>query len=274
MKIGKEFADFKSFKEAKEHGFDCVDYPLCGVEPYYSSDLDTLKEKFTPIREQADAAEIEIFQVHGTWPTDDKTPESCEKMVESMKKAIYCAHILGAKCYVIHPAMPAGWGDDDAPLARRLTKERLIALSDVAKPYGITVCLENMPFTAHKLSPIAEVADLVKEIDRDNVKICLDTGHANFFGTKGDEMVRICGENLACLHVHDNYGYGDFHSIPFTRGNIDWAAFRGALKEIGFKGPMMLETGVSKTIPPKARAMAFDLMYEVAVNLDYERECE
>ncbi|MBQ9736096.1 MAG: hypothetical protein IJV96_04860, partial [Clostridia bacterium] len=104
MKIGKEFADFKSFEEAKSYGFDCADYPLCGVEPYYSSDLEALKEKFAPIRAEADAAGVEIYQVHGTWPTDDKTPESCEKMVASMKKAIYCAHILGAKCYVIHPA--------------------------------------------------------------------------------------------------------------------------------------------------------------------------
>ena len=274
MKIGKEFADFKSFEEAKSYGFDCVDYPLCGVEPYYSSDLEALKEKFAPIRAEADAAGVEIYQVHGTWPTDDKTPESCEKMVASMKKAIYCAHILGAKCYVIHPAMPAGWGDDDAPLARRLTKERLIALADVAEPYGINVCLENMPFKAHKLSPISEVADLVREIDRDNVKICLDTGHANFYGTKGDEMVLACGDKLACLHVHDNYGYWDFHSIPYTRGNIDWAAFRSALKEVGYTGPIMLETSVMHNIPSTMRALAFKLMYEVAADLDYERKSE
>ena len=84
-------------------------------------------------------------------------------------------------------------------------------------------------------------------------------------------MVRLCGDKLACLHVHDNPGYADFHAIPFTRGNIDWRGFRDALKEIGYKAPLVLETNIRDDMPKRGRPLALQLMYEAAVALDHER---
>lgn len=262
-----------NFEEARSYGFEVIDYQdICSVEGLLTRTKEDHIARMTAEKARADAAGVEIYQVHGPWPTDDKTAESRERMLAAMKRGIFCASLLGASCYVIHPLMPCGWGEDDAPLARELTKKVLIALSDEAKPYGITVCLENMPFTAHKLSTVEETVALVREINRENVAVCLDTGHANFFGTKGADMVRLCGDKLACLHVHDNPGYADFHAIPFTRGNIDWAGFRAALKEIGYTKPLVLETSIRNDMPPKGRPLALSLMYEAAVALDHERD--
>lgn len=253
------------YAEAAAHGFDVINYEeITSADGVLNTPEETLYARMREERARAEREGVTFSQVHGTWPTDDKTEASCARMLESMKRGVRCAAILGASFYVIHPAMPAGWGEDDPALAARLTKERLIALAEVAEPLGVTVCLENMPFTAHKLSTVEETAALVREIDRASVAICLDTGHANFFGTSGGDMVRLCGEKLGCLHVHDNLGYADFHAIPFTRGNIDWAGFREAIREIGYKDPLMLETEFRADIPESARAHALCLMYEIA----------
>lgn len=279
MKIGVSSGNFHTlpvwgvnFEEARSYGFEAIDYQdICSVEGLLTRTEEEHIARMKEEKARADAAGVEIYQVHGPWPTDDKTEESRARMLAAMKRGIFCASLLGASCYVIHPLMPCGWGEDDAPLARELTKNVLIELSEVAKPCGITVCLENMPFTAHKLSTVEETAALVREIDRENVAVCLDTGHANFFGTKGGDMVRLCGDKLACLHVHDNPGYADFHAIPFTRGNIDWRGFRDALKEIGYKAPLVLETNIRDDMPEKGRRLALSLMYETAIAIDYER---
>ena len=279
MKIGNSSECFLTrpdggvnYEEARAYGFEAIDYQeICSAEGLNNHTKEELRERMAKEKVLADAAGIEIYQVHGPWPTDDKTEESRVKMLSAMKKGIFCASLLGATCYVIHPLMPRGWGEDDAPLARKLTKNVLIELSEVAKPYGITVCLENMPFSAHKLSTVEETVALVREIDRENVAVCLDTGHANFFGTKGGDMVRLCADKLACLHVHDNPGYADVHAIPFTRGNIDWHAFRNALKDIGYRSPLLLEAGIRKDMPKAARPHALRLMYEAASALDYKR---
>ena len=260
------------YAEARTYGFDVINYEeITSADAILNAPEDTLFTRMEEERARAEAAGVAICQVHGTWPTDDKTEESRARMLASMERGIRCTALLGASFYVIHPAMPVGWGEDDPLLARALTKERLLALSDAAKPYGVTVCLENMPFTAHQLSTVEETASLVREIDRDNVAICLDTGHANIFGTSGGDMVRLCKGKLACLHVHDNYGYADFHAVPFTRGNIDWQSFREALREIAYTSPLVLETDFRADIPAAARPHALRLIYETAIALDYER---
>lgn len=259
------------YTTARAHGFDLINYEeITSADGILNTSEEALFARMREERARAEAAGVAFTQVHGIWPTDDKTEASCARMLEAMKRGVRCAALLGADCYVIHPAMPVGWGEDDPVLARRLTKERLIALAEVGEPLGVTVCLENMPFSAHKLSTVEETAALVREIDRSGVAVCLDTGHANMLGTSGYDMVRLCEGVLACLHVHDNLGYADFHAVPFTRGNIDWQGFRKALCEIGYKAPLVLETDFRADIPESARPHALCLMYEIAKALCVE----
>ena len=76
------------------------------------------------------------------------------------------------------------------------------------------------------------------------MKICLDTGHCLVTGQQPGDAVRLIGRDLlAALHVHDNDGTGDLHRWPFT-GKADWADFSAALGEIGFSGPLTLETSL------------------------------
>ena len=77
-------------------------------------------------------------------------------------------------------------------------------------------------------------------------KICLDTGHANFFDLSAGDAVRLLGkEYLYTLHIHDNDGNGDRHWEPF-RGLIDWEDFCNALHEIKYEGVVSLESNLPK----------------------------
>ena len=67
------------------------------------------------------------------------------------------------------------------------------------------------------------------------------------------KSVKLLGDDLKVLHVHDNYGGADDrHYFPF-RGNIDWAQFVQALNEIGYKGVMNMETEVAVRTPEPMR---------------------
>ena len=90
----------------------------------------------------------------------------------------------------------------------------------------------------------------MKAVDNDHFRMCLDTGHAALFGQPATD-VRILGkEYLRVMHVHDNDGAHDKHLLPFM-GVVDWTAYAAALKEIGFDGVFMLETGIKGKFPPE-----------------------
>ena len=89
------------------------------------------------------------------------------------------------------------------------------------------------------------VSGFFRAIDRDNVKICLGTGHVAVFPhlSVGD-AVRRPGYAVCVLHIHDNDGSGDSHDTPGT-GRIDRTDFLHALNESAYNSVLSLETSPS-----------------------------
>lgn len=258
MRIGLESAAYfglydydEGFKKLKEHGFDCIDYAeLCKrhSDLYKFSD-DKYRGFLTDIGESANKHGVEITQLHGLWATDDKTRAQREESIGYFIKEIEGAHYLGCKNIVIHPFLPYGWGAEvDKDKIWDVNIDLFSRLLPHAEKYGVTICAENQPFTAIAMSTVKEVKKLIREFNHPNFKACLDTGHANVFHDDIAEDVRLLGDDLATLHVHDNKGNWDQHLIPYM-GNIKWEEFLAALKEIGYKGAFTLETMVSTSMP-------------------------
>lgn len=260
MKIGVQACHYY-FKDAlivntawlKRHGYDCIDYSrLCDTnnELYAMPEEDFiayLKSEGDEIRRGG----IEISQVHGPWPTDDKTSESREEKLINVKKAIRGTAALGCKYIVMHSVMPYGWGKEDDPdLVERMNEDFFSEICAYAVLYDVNVCIENMPFLHHRLSTVDRIAALVKEMDLPNFFICLDTGHCNVFKYNLGDAVRECGKYLKVLHVHDNDTRCDAHTIPFD-GKCDWEAFKQGLRDIEFDGVISLECHINPNYPPK-----------------------
>jgi sugar phosphate isomerase/epimerase len=250
----------------RELGYDAVDQDLADTNAPCYRDAASMEAHCKVIRAAAEAAGIEISQVHGPWPTDDTTAENRAKTLENMRLAVYGCHCLGAPYLIIHPQMPYGWGrEEDADFALSLTVGLMKNLMPDCEKYGVTLCLENMPMTAHRISTMDRIAEAVEMVGHPNAAICFDTGHTNVYGHDLGDAVRTAGKYLRTLHVHDNDGKADRHQLPWL-GTADWNSFTAALAETGFDGVMSLETRgpVSKEMPDAVRDAAEKLTYAAA----------
>ena len=90
---------------------------------------------------------------------------------------------------------------------------RFLKITEAAEKYGVYVALENSAFSDY-------LVYLLDNIKNKYIGFCYDSGHENTFGKEFDFLSRF-GDRLLCMHLHDNFGTGDDHAIPF-HGSIKW----------------------------------------------------
>ncbi len=236
----------------KAHGYDATDYQgLSNMNSeLYSLSDEEIRVFLTRVGASAKKHGVDIKQVHGLWPTvgDDKTAEDRQKTREYFARQIEYTHHLGAKYIVVHPTMPIRDRKDDSAETFLENERMLRSLIPHAEKWDVTVCIENMPFTNLEISKVSVLKRLVRLIDHPKIKICFDTGHANVFHDDLGDDVRLLGDDLAVIHVHDNHGWCDAHLLPYC-GTTEWDGFLTALGDVGFKGYFNLETCISEKMP-------------------------
>jgi sugar phosphate isomerase/epimerase len=217
----------------KELGCNYVDYPIEGNED---------ESELMRINKEINDAGLRVHQVHGPfpYPPHDELPEDRERRKEEMRGSIRRAALMGAKYWVIHPFFPFGQAGANPEGVIKINEECFRDLLPCAKENGVIICFENMPFKDFPLSLPRETLDFIHLINDENFKFCLDTGHANMLGTSPADAVRMAGNDLKVLHVHDNDGTDDHHGIPYT-GTTNWNEFMKALREVGYTGPISSE---------------------------------
>ncbi len=248
------------YERLREAGFNCLDYQMADTKngPIYLMTEQQMRCALTKERELAEAAGVRIWQAHGPWqwPITDGLPGGREERLEKMQRSIRAAALLGASNWVVHPFMPCGIDDLKTGKAEQ-TREANISffseLTNTAEEVGVTICLENMPFYDFSISKPDEVMDIVSAVNRDNFKMCLDTGHAVMFDEWQPSRAMLeFSEHIRALHIHDNNGKADSHNLPF-RGIIDWQAFAAAIKSTGWQGALSLEAAPSAKTPSPAK---------------------
>lgn len=221
------------YKKMKELGCDYIDYPIGGSEK---------DSRLLEVKKQVEDAGLYIHQVHGPfrYPVHDETEALRAQRMDEMKRSIRGTALMGCKFWIIHPVFPFGESDFMAEETLRINEAFFRELLPTAKEYGVTICLENMPFKNFVLSTPEQILTFIRKIDDENFKFCLDTGHANVFGVQPADAVRMAGSDLKVLHVHDNNGKEDRHCLPYT-GTVNWNDFMKALREVGYGGTLSLE---------------------------------
>lgn len=238
----------KKYCKIKEHGYSYVDFNMADTDtPLYMLTEEDASKILLAEKDSALKAGVSISQVHGPWrwPVCDFTEEDRSERMEKMKRSIRAARVLGCKHFVIHPIMPYGCADINTENASKTWDLNINFMKELlkeAKENDVVICLENMPMLEFSLAKPDDILCFVKQINDDNFKICLDTGHVNVFSELSiGDVVRKSGNEIRVLHVHDNINKQDLHMIP-TFGGIDWREFSESLAEIGFKGSFSLET--------------------------------
>lgn len=125
---------------------------------------------------------------------------------------------------------------------------RISGYLETAEKYGTGIALENlpifkdiipaMPFYPNNYGDLCELVDSLKS---ERVGICWDTGHANLMEINQAEAIRYMGKRLKVTHIHNNFKFYDLHLTP-DNGNIDWKSVMTAMVDIGYCGPLTLET--------------------------------
>ena len=239
------------------HGYYGIDYqgfvdtetPLFALsEEAFIAELERQKKAIR-------AAGLTVYQTHGPWryPPRDATPEDRAERMEKIRRALLGTAVLGSKRFIYHPLMPFTTEDGGHETETwEINLPFMREMADLAAPYGITVCLENMPMRNFSLASTDAILRMVKAVDRPNFKVCLDTGHCAVMKEDPAEAVRLLGDYLETLHIHDNNGSRDLHLQPFAK-TIDFPAFARALREIGFRGVLSLECGHGVGLPKALR---------------------
>lgn len=275
MKIGTCEADFRHhggnhYMKLKEYGYTAADRSLSDKQEIFKLSEEERKIELEKERKRALEAGVEISQVHGPWrwPPRDYTPEDRAERMDVMKASIRACSYIGCKNWVIHPIMPMGVQDVGTPDEQKTWEMNKVFMTELlayAKEWGITICFETMPMPALGIGTPTEILRFVNEMNDDNFKICMDTGHAAVFSHQisvGD-AIRQMGDKIACFHIHDCNAKHDLHMLPGT-GVIDWDDVCAAIKEIGYKGVFSLESNNAKPDWPEDlyedySKLAFDL---------------
>lgn len=140
--------------------------------------------------------------------------------------------------------MYKGRGRNQEEWCRAVTELRGIA--DYAKRSNIVLGVEVVNrYETYFINTASDAVQLIKEVDRDNVKILLDTYHMNIEETDFYTPIKKCGQFLGHFHACEND-----RGAPGT-GHIDWDGVFRALSEIHYEGWLVIETfyGHSRNSP-------------------------
>jgi sugar phosphate isomerase/epimerase len=200
-----------------------------------------------PLRDRAEAVGLRIHSAHGCWGgqsinadrVDLASPNAStwSSSVDDLKRCVDWLESAGGSCLIVHPGGLSN--RDDLDIRRDALTRGLEVLADHARATGVTLCVENMPPGVFPGSRMLDLFAIVEEIDRHEVALALDTGHANISADVGSET-RAAGFRLRTTHVHDNDGRQDTH-LPPGLGSIDWGSWIEALDAIDYRGPIILE---------------------------------
>lgn len=151
--------------------------------------------------------------------------------------ALDVACVLGARLLVIHA------GHQVKPVERAEAERRAAAgaaqLLAEAERRGVMLAVENLP-PGYAYSDARSLARLIDDLNHPLLGACLDTGHAHMQGLVV-EAARQLGRRIVAMHAHDNAGTEDQHLMP-GRGTVPWSELGQALSDVGFAGPILLET--------------------------------
>ena len=258
MKISTQTGRFMHYFDDKEivdmlsdAGFDAIDYSFFDTDRCNPNISDAeYKERFTELRKYAENKGMYFNQSHAPHPSSLSGKAFTERRFDEVITALKNSSYLGVRNIIIHPYQHLSYytGENTEALFE-MNMGFYKKLIPYCEEYGITVCAENMwqcYGDSDKIwdSTCSRAEEFVRYIDGVGspfVKACVDIGHTVLVGENPVNMIKALGNRVAALHVHDNDGIKDEHTVPF-HGIIKWNEVAKALKDIGYSGEITLET--------------------------------
>ena len=188
------------------------------------------------------------ISVHGACgnPVIDVIHSEDKKVREVAKQRIFqsleIVRELKAKSVVFHGNFnPLMQSDERYKL--NWIERNAIFWSEVLEKYPSTVVLENV------FEPTPEMfRTLLDEVNSSRLKICLDMGHINVWSkVPVGEWIAVLGEDIRCMHIHDNKGDTDSHLVS-GKGTINWQEFSDLIAKYQIDPDIVFEVKTLETM--------------------------
>lgn len=247
----KHFSDREIVDILKDAGFDAIDYSFFDVQRCNPDVSDSeYKQRFTELRKYAEDKGLYFNQSHAPHPSSLADEVFTKRRFSELITALKNSSYLGVRNIIIHPLQHLRYyTNENIETLYQMNLEFYARLIPYCEEYGITVCTENMwqcYGDSNKIwdSTCSKAEEFVRYVDgigSKYVKACVDIGHTVLVGENPVKMIKMLGNRVAALHVHDNDGIRDEHTVPF-HGIVKWNEVAKALKDIGYSGEITLET--------------------------------
>jgi D-psicose/D-tagatose/L-ribulose 3-epimerase len=161
--------------------------------------------------------------------------------IEFLKKLVDINTAIGSK--ILGGVNYAAWGylsgKPRTPDEWNMSLECMIEVANYAKQNSdVVIAVEPLNrFETHFLNIAEDAVKYCREVGTNNIKVHLDSFHMIREELNFTEAIKTCGkEYLAYVHVCENN-----RGIPGT-GLVPWKEFFTALRNIGYNGPMVIES--------------------------------
>jgi L-ribulose-5-phosphate 3-epimerase len=209
---------------------------------------DTPPDEFARLADCAAAAGVQLTSIATGlfWQANYASPAPDDRARAAALTETLLAQAAAARAgaILVVPAV-VGRAADPRPgvpysVALERTATALASLRHVAEDAGVTIALENV-WNRFLLSPV-EAAALVDHVNSPCVGWYFDVGNVLATGYPEDWITTL-GRRIARVHIkdYDLARPGSAGFCPLGEGSVDWPGVMGALREIGYDGPLVYE---------------------------------
>ncbi|MBC8097665.1 MAG: sugar phosphate isomerase/epimerase [Akkermansiaceae bacterium] len=224
----------KLFKKFKAWGFDGVEIAVEDPSHLDAAFVKAQLDKEGLICTSLCACLPPARDLRGTRPQQLAT-------IKYMRQLIDMAEVLGTNL-VAGPVYSAVGRADAVPRAEyrqqwRTVVGHLRTICRYAEEHGKVICLEPLNrFETDFINTVEQGLKMIRDVKSPALKLLLDTFHMNIEEKNPAEAIRRAGGHI-----------GHFHASASDRGtpgndHVDWKGAAKALKEIGYTGPIVIES--------------------------------
>jgi sugar phosphate isomerase/epimerase len=188
-------------RDIKKYGFDTV---ITNADEAFDKQNGTIEEQIELFKKNG----LKLSSLHSRYVSDElpeffKEGEVGDKLENNLVKDVLVAKKYGFNSVVVHL-----FGQ-----ANEIGFERLRRVLKVCEETKIPLAIEN-------INDQKTFVATFENVKSDYLKFCYDSGHNNAFDPDFDYLEKY-GDKLVCLHLHDNGGKNDDHTIN-KYGTINW----------------------------------------------------
>ena len=244
MKIGTYFAywekewdtDFFPYiSKVAKLGFDILEIAGGGL-------ADLPDDQVLRLKEEASRCGITLTVCIGLpakYDVSSENEEIRQAGIAYMKRLIDKTHLLGARQIggIVYAYWPADYSKPvNKAAVREISIRSVQELADYALPKDVTLTLETVNrFEQFLFNDAAEAVQFVKDVNRENVKVMLDSFHMNIEEDSFYDAIVSTGSYLGHFHIGEPN-----RKVP-GKGRIPWDEIGRALHDIHYDGTVVME---------------------------------